>query len=150
MGQKGGKFWVDRIREQSKDLEPKQRRGTERKGENNTKTRCWGGQRTWKKGEEQLDSERDYVIVKDNTRRSSAISQDGAQSLSVCPVAQNCVALESYLSSWHRVADSHNTQGTVAATALYPSTRGTPTTAVPHFHSDSGFRTSRKHWCLCA
>ena len=41
MGQKGGKFWVDRIREQSKDLEPKQRRGTERKGENNTKTRRW-------------------------------------------------------------------------------------------------------------
>jgi len=42
MGQEGGKFWVGRIREQSKDLEKKQRRGTERKGENNTKTRRWG------------------------------------------------------------------------------------------------------------
>jgi len=38
MGQQG----VDRISEQSKDLGKKQSRGTERKGENNRKTRRWG------------------------------------------------------------------------------------------------------------
>jgi hypothetical protein len=52
--------------------------------------------------------------------------------------------------SWHRAAGSHNTNGAVAATALCPSTRDTPSTLVSYFHSDSGFRTRPVHWCLCA